>query len=73
VFDTALAVLLCDVAWFGIHLILLDCGECIWVHIHFWAIYGIRRGGPSPHCLALSKINNRDWIFLKNVGYCIIV
>ena len=29
--------------------------------------------GASPHCLALSKINNRDWIFLKNVGYWIIV
>jgi hypothetical protein len=29
--------------------------------------------GVSPHCLALSKINNRDWIFLKNVGYWIIV
>jgi hypothetical protein len=29
--------------------------------------------GGSPHCLALPKINNRDWIFLKNVGHWIIV
>jgi hypothetical protein len=37
VFDTALAVLLCDVAWFGIHLFLPDLGECISLHGHFWA------------------------------------
>jgi hypothetical protein len=38
VFDTALAVLLCDVAWFGIHLFLPDRGECICLHGHFWAM-----------------------------------
>jgi hypothetical protein len=35
VFDTALAVLLFDVAWIGIHLFLLDGGVCIYLHGHF--------------------------------------
>jgi hypothetical protein len=31
-------IILCDVVWFGIHLFLLDDGECICLHGHFWAM-----------------------------------
>jgi hypothetical protein len=65
VFDTALAVLLCDVAWFGIHLFLLDRGECIWKHGHFWAIEYKTMGCVD---IQSSTIKKKGY-----VGYCIIV
>jgi hypothetical protein len=71
VFDTALAVLLCDVAWFGIHLFLLDRGECIWKHGHFWAIEYKTMGCFNIQSSTIEK--KRDSIFPRNVGSCIIV
>ena len=60
-FDTALAVLLCDVAWFGIHLFLLDSGECIWKHGHFWVIQYKTRGCVNMQSSTIKKITGMHY------------